>query len=466
MTKDLIKAQESVPTHQQSIKDGVGFSRRQFFQIAGTGLTGFFFTQVARPLEVLAQSKVPLANTAKYVIYIHLDGAPSHVDTFDLKEGSWTPNDFQPTNYGEIRWPRGLMPRLADQLQRIAIVRSMSAWALVHPLAQIWTMIGRNPANTLSKIAPNIGAVVALELERERTERQVLPGFIALNAGDIPANGYLPAQYAPFNVIPNPNGLANATHPEGEDRFNRRYAELQQFDAELRAGSPLGSGTDGMVSSYNQARGLMYNEQVQSVFQYGQEDSAKYGNSGIGNACLLARNIVKADLGTRFVQINSGGWDHHSNIYDRNQGLYRLSAQFDTALAQLMIDLAATPSKEGVGTLLDETLIVALGEFGRTTGPLNNQRGRDHYLQMSALFAGARVRGGRAIGKTDELGARTAEAGWSRGVDMRPEDVFCTIYSALGIDYTTVRMDDPFKRGFEYVPFAKDDLYAPIDPLW
>src|SRR5438874_4730814 len=208
MSEDIIKAQKSVPVYQQSITGGSELSRREFFKLAGLGLTGFFFTRVARPLEVMAWSAPTLENRARNCIFIHLDGAPSHIDTFDLKEGSWTPNDFQPTSFGDIRWPKGLMPALAEQLQHIALVRSMSAYALVHPLAQLWTQIGRNPASGLSKIAPNIGAIVALEYESRRQEEQKLPGFIALNTGGgNRGQGYLSPQFAPFNVSPTPTGL-------------------------------------------------------------------------------------------------------------------------------------------------------------------------------------------------------------------------------------------------------------------
>src|SRR5262249_43367708 len=156
-----------------------------------------------------------------------------------------TPSDFQPTNFGEIRWPKGLLPRLADQLQNIAIVRSMSAWALVHPLAQVWTQIGRNPASGLSSIAPNIGAVVRLEYEKSRTKEQKLPGFIALNSGGgIRNEGYLSPQFAPFNTNANPNGLDNTLHPEGEERFLNRYAALESFDKGFRRDQPLGKGPD------------------------------------------------------------------------------------------------------------------------------------------------------------------------------------------------------------------------------
>jgi len=105
--------------------------------------------------------------------------------------------------------------------------------------------------------------------------------------------------------------------------------------------------------------------------------------------------------------------------------------------------------------LLDQTLIVAQGEFGRTVGKLNGNSGRDHFQQQAMLFAGARIRGGRAIGATDEQGARTVDPGWSRDRDVRAEDVEATIYSALGIDWTTLRQDSRFGRGYEYVPLVK-----------
>lgn len=463
--KELLDAQNRLPQYRQSLKGGTDLSRREFFKLSALGLSGYFFSQVIKPTEVMAQTGPKLESTARNCIFIHLDGAPSHTDTFDLKEGSWTPKELAPTTIGQLRWPQGLLPTLASQLSNIAIVRSMSAYALVHPLAQIWTQIGRNPASGLSKIAPNIGSVVALEYENRRTPNQKLPGFIALNAGNIVGRGYFPAQFSPFGVTPSQTGLANSTNPVGESRFNNRYAALQSLDQAYRKDTVLGDGSDEMASVYEQGRGLMYNPDVQSIFQFSQADSMTYGNNGFGNACLVARNIMKADFGSHFVQINLGGWDNHSNIYSQ-QGLFGPAKTLDLGLGQLIADLAKTPGKTSGKTLLDETLIVTMGEFGRTVGQPNNQQGRDHYLQMSCLFAGAGVRGGRAIGSTDPMGASTLDPGWSRGLTIRPEDVFCTIYSALGIDYTTIRQDDPFKRGFEYVPNAYQGVYAPIDTLW
>jgi uncharacterized protein (DUF1501 family) len=108
-----------------------------------------------------------------------------------------------------------------------------------------------------------------------------------------------------------------------------------------------------------------------------------------------------------------------------------------------------------------------MGEFGRTVGKLTGQAGRDHLLQQFVAFAGAGIKGGRAIGSTDATGANTDDPGWSRNRDVKPEDIEATIYSAMGINWTSVRYDDPFGRGFEYVPFSNSqDLYGPVNELW
>jgi hypothetical protein len=390
-------------------------------------------------------------------------GAPSHVDTFDLKEGPWLPADFAPTSYGDIRFPQGLMPNLADSLNRLAIVRSVEAWAAVHNLAQTWVQIARNPAAALGKIAPNIGAVVALE---EDSPTAKLPGFVALNASPV-GSGYFPSRYAPFAVTPSAAGLPLTSHPDGRDRFNARIQLLGEIDDGLRTNSPLGNEADAMGVFYEEARGLMYDPDIQAAFKFTAEDHARYGASSFGDACILARNVLGSSLGTRFIQIQLGGWDNHQNIYRPNGGIYPRARDLDRAVGPLLSDLDAVPGSVQGKTLLDETLIVIMGEFGRTTGPTNNQGGRDHFLQQSAVFAGGGIRGGRAIGQTDPTGSYVVDPGWERDRPVRPEDIAATIYSALGIDWTTVRYDDPFKRGFEYVPFAaSEDAYGPINALF
>ena len=437
------------------------FSRRHFMRIAGTGLVASWFGDVFDPRLLLAETATAspaLRNTAKSCIFVFLAGAPSQTDLWDLKEGAWTPADFAPTSYGGTRWPQGLMPKTAAHLDKLAIVRSGLAWAAVHQLAQTWTQISRNPAGATGAIAPHIGAVVALESQAARTAADVLPGFIALNSGQIPSSGYLPAKYAPFGMIASSRGLATLSHPEGPERFARRWELLQKLDA-ARAHRSLGKPANDMDDFYDQSKTLMGTPGINTLFTFNDEEHQRYGATIFGDSLVVARNLAAAGKGTRFIQTTLAGWDHHADIYSRAAGLYVQAAQLDDALGALLTDLETM-------NILDETLVVVTSEFGRTVGPLNGQSGRDHYLRNSIVFAGGGTRGGRVLGKTDATGAQVTEYGWSANRDVRPEDVTSTIYSALGIDYTKVRTDDPLGRGFEYVPYAKDGGYGPIEDLW
>ena len=431
--------------------------RRVFFRHASSAVGGYFLMP-SRPMETVAKASASPMGTAKNCIFILLTGAPSHTDTFDLKEGAWTPAYFNPTSYGDIRFPQGLMPKLASQMDSIAVVRSVRAWATAHGLAQTWVQIGRNPASGLSKIAPHIGSVVSMELGPTSSDH-TLPAFVSLNTGGGPGEGYFPPDNAPFYVNPNGGGLGNTTHSGGVDVFNRRFGIKQDLDTELEVGSDLGVVIDDAYKANLSARKLMYNGSVDAIFNFDQNTRNSYGNTSFGNACVAARNLLRANMGTRFVQISFGSWDHHTNIYAPNANLQSMARQFDNGVGQLIADL----KQDGT---LDQTLIVALGEFGRTVGPLNTNNGRDHHPQQSAFFAGAKVMGKKVIGSTDAQGATIVDPGWSRGREVRPEDIEATIYSALGIDWTKVRRDDPFNRGFEYVPFSDQDLYGPINELW
>jgi uncharacterized protein (DUF1501 family) len=116
--------------------------------------------------------------------------------------------------------------------------------------------------------------------------------------------------------------------------------------------------------------------------------------------------------------------------------------------------------------LFDKTMIVMAGEFGRTVGPLTAAGGRDHLVQQFAFFAGGGIKGGTIVGATNATGGDTADYGWSQNRYVYPEDIEATIYSAMGIDWTTVRHDDPLGRGFEYVPTTAGVNFAPVNELW
>jgi hypothetical protein len=444
---------------------GDGFSRRRFMQIAGTGLVASYFAPVlsARLIQDVKSVKPSLHNSAKNCILIFLAGAPSHVDTWDLKEGAWTPANFAPTSYSTFRFPQGLMPNTASQLDKLCIVRNGLAWAAVHSLAQTWAQIARNPSGATGAIAPHIGAVVALESQINQQPGDVLPGFVSINQA-MAGSGYLPARYAPFPVTASQNGLAALTHPDGTARFADRWNLIQNVDDDRKTGG-LGRNATDMGSFYDQAKALFDSPEIAKTFAYTAAEFARYGSTGFGGSLVVARNLVAARRGTRFVQVSLGGWDNHSGIYTANGGIYAPMKSFDPAFGALLADLAGMPGSATGKTLLDETMVVVIGEFGRTVGALNSQAGRDHFLRMSVAFAGGGVKGGRVVGGTDPTGANATDSGML-GRDARPEDVTSTIYSALGIDYTTVRHDDPLNRGFEYVPFAKDGMYGPIEEVF
>ncbi len=449
-------------------------TRRCFFRDALTGVGGFVLADRLAQGATESAGAVETKNTAKSVIFIFMRGAPSHVDTFDFKEiPGVTPKDFAPESFGGITLPTKLLGNTARVIDKIAIIRSGLAWARAHPLAQTWMQIGRNPTSATGRIAPHIGSVVAIEKDPQRRPDQAFPTFISLQASNISGAGYFPVEYGPFQTYASANGLASANHRPGREVFQQRWDLLQEMDNELRGkASPFGSQAAGMGELYQNARRLMFNPAVEAGFTFTPEESDRYGSSGFGNAVLTARKIIEQDQGTRFIQIDSGGWDHHGDIYNLagNQAqnvrsIYRQTAQFDPAFAALIEDLDASGK-------LSETLIVACGEFGRTPGQLSSSRnGRDHYLQMFFVLAGGGVKGGTVIGETNDRGGRgpgafTTEPGWYRDRDIRPEDIEATMYSAMGIDWTTIRYDDPLDRGFYYVPLAKDDAYAPVDELW
>ena len=170
-----------------------------------------------------------------------------------------------------------------------------------------------------------------------------------------------------------------------------------------------GRDVDAFEDFSDTAKQLLTDPRWPAAFKITDEDRKRYGNTGVGLACALARNVLAQDAGTHYIHICQHGWDHHKHIWDRStpDNHYKLIAEFDPAAASLIEDLAATPSKATPGKmLLDETLVVLMSEFGRTPGALNHMAGRDHHKYVfPAMFAGAGVKGGLVVGATDTDGA-------------------------------------------------------------
>jgi len=449
-------------------------TRRELLRVGGVSLAGGFLNAF-RPLNVRARQKVTPVGTARQVIFVNIDGGMSQVDTLDAREGAWTPDYFDIRSFPNgLRLPAGLFKQLPGVLDKVTVVRSLTAWDVVHGRAQYYIQTGHPLNLALAKEVPAIGAVVCHELAGRRKPTDSLPPYIAMNSAGNQAGlinqGFLPAEFGPMSLSVG-DGAPNLAPQKGmEETFRRRWERLQQLDGALRGG---GAGLDRSFADfhdyYRGAWAMMNDPRVPEVFAITDEDKKRYGGSAIGNCLALARNLFRADAGARFILASHGGWDHHGNIYKEGTRNHpALIRELDAALGSLVDDLDRIPSAHGPGkTLLDDTLVIAMSEFGRTPGPLSEtRRGREHYMQVHAgVFAGGGVKRGAVIGKTDEHGGKIVDPGWSAKRPIYMEDIACTIYSALGIDWAKTVDNTPSGRSFHYVEPASGTKYVNFGPV-
>jgi hypothetical protein len=266
--------------------------------------------------------------------------------------------------------------------------------------------------------------------------------------------GCLESKYGPL-PFDTQQGNEFVIPPAEKAAFDRRWQLLQRLNASAKPGvqAPIYSEFGGYEHS---AFDMMVSPKISEALALPQDDRERYGRSPLGDACILARNLVKSDAGTRFMMISHNGWDLHAGMYDpKNKGNhYGLCRELDNAFAALVADLSKTRAADG-RTLLDKTFIVAMGEFGRTGGELTVNKGRDHNrFASTALFAGAGVKGGQILGATDPNGEKVVETGWGEKRSIYTEDVIATIYSQLGIDWNKKITNTPSGRDFEYLEAA------------
>jgi len=440
-------------------------TRRELFRIGGVSLSGYWFLPLLQPSSARAEEKVSPRGSARFVIFVMLDGGQSHVDTWDLKEGKWTPQDFdiQDVKPG-VKWPMALHPRLAKQLDRVALVRSMEAWDSVHGRAQYYIQAAHSLNPALQKEIPAVGSVVAYEWASHRRDSDTMPPYVALNVTQSQAgllrSGFLPATYSPFHIDTATGLNAYTMTEDSRTEFQRRWRLLQSFDARLRNDSSLAAKAYRDYHNYYEgAVSMMSDNRAAKVFAIDPVDRERYGKTITGDAAIIARNLVEADAGTHFIFLQQYGWDHHKDIYDR-KNLYQHSWELDPALASLIEDLATRKRSDG-RTLLSETMVICMGEFGRTPGDLTSGlNGRDHYqYAMTALMAGGGIKGGQIIGKTDETGSKVLDSEWGARRSIYMEDVATTIYSAMGIDWKKSIKETPSGREFYYIePFAAKQM--------
>lgn len=448
--------------------------RRSFLRLGtGLGLSSLLFGW-SNPIqaEILNNNSITPAvspkATAKNCLLIVLRGGPSHIDTFDVKVGSWTPSKLGVSqNSAGVLWPTAIMPQLAKRAKQFSIVRSLQHVEVVHERAEYYAETGRRLNPGLRAEIPHIGAIAALEQEAKRASSDIFPGFMVFGGSGYSNNGFLSANFSPFIIDDAGAGINNLLPTDGLSSFERRRETLKMLNG-INSGQTTSSRQTFSVFQ-EQAEKMMKDPSTAQTFIVNESDRKRYGNNYFGISLAAARNVFKANRGTRFIEVDQYGWDNHINIYDDGEfNLPNLCKQFDLAFSSLLDDLAASPGTKAP-SLLDETLIVVMGEFGRTVGILNQTKGRDHYpYAFSALFAGGGTKGGRVIGSTDESGAGVKDFGWSQNRPVHLPDIVTTIYSSLGIDWTKTLTNTPSGRAYRYAdPTAvgDEDSYE-ITPLF
>lgn len=412
-----------------------GFARRDLIRVGGLtalgfGLGDFFRLQRAAAATIGASA----GGKAKSCILIWLDGGPSHLETFDPKPEAPSevrgPLQTIATKVPGVRFSECL-PKSAGMLDRMAIIRSMTSPLGEHNFGTHYLMTGYKPTPVLEY--PTIGAVKAHVDARpsDLPPNIAVPSF-RVGGGRMTGGGYLPSATRPFSVGGDPAKsdfqVRDLDFFKGLD-LNRLDRRRQFVDALDR----FGGGEDAAVAGdadLERAYRLIASPGAKQAFDLSQEPGDvrnRYGRKSIGQCCLLARRLV--ERGVPFVTVNNRGWDTHNDLYTRLKEGFTgapgpgvgLIPSLDLALSALITDL------EDRG-LLEETLIVVMGEFGRTP-KLNTAGGRDHWPRVfSVALAGGGVQGGQVIGSSDAVG----EGPRDRAVT--PSDLAATIYTLLGID--------------------------------
>jgi len=445
-------------------------SRRALLQLGSAGLLGLSLSRLLRAAET-----APLRVKAKSVIFLHQFGGPSHLDTFDMKPAA--PDSIR----GELkpiatRVPGlqvcELLPRLAKLADRFSLIRTMSHTMKSHNPATYYSLTGHAPPQDdirlrdSPELFPAYGAVV----DRLAPARGGMPTFASfphvLRDGSVTPGqhaSFLGKTHNPLLITEDPND-PNFRLPElslpgnlSLERLENRREVLRLIDQQSDLLETSGTA-QGIDKFYAKAMTMLTLPKVKQAFDLSAEPLAvrdRYGRTTYGQSCLLARRLVEA--GARFVNVyfsatiggrtTEGGWDTHA--FDGN-AMYPIIRKYqlpltDRAVSALLEDL------ESRG-LLKETLVVWMGEFGRTPR-INANAGRDHWPQCyTALLAGGGVKGGHVHGASDRMGS------YPKGDPVKPDDLAATMFALLGIDPHT-EVNDTLNRPF---PIAAGNVVTDV----
>jgi len=408
-----------------------GVSRRNALKLGLGGTLGLGLADVLRMQGLAGESSGSFPVKAKSCILIWLDGGPTHYETFDPKPDapSEVRGEFHtiPTQVPGVRYSQHC-ERLASISDKFAIIRSIRHNQGNHGAGNHYMMTGAPPripvgCGAFVSFHPSFGSTVAYE----RGPIKGMPPYFSIpsmtRSGGPNFHG---AQYAPFVVPDDPNRdsfrVRDVALPKEltDGRFARRKSLREEVDNLLRIQDKAAADpTLAMDQYYEQSFDLMASTEAQKAFDIHSESGelrTRYGRSPFGQRALLARRLVEA--GVPFVTLNEGGWDHHRGLFD---AFNKRMPSIDNTVATLIEDL----EERG---MLDETLVLLLGEFGRTP-KINKDAGRDHWSNaMSVLMAGAGTPGGLTLGATDRKGYSAVDR------VLSPENFASTLYTKMGIN--------------------------------
>ncbi len=413
------------------IRNCAGMGRRDFIQLGIGGMLGLGFSDV---LRLRAQAAAPAKVAAKNIncILIWLDGGPSHYESFDPKPDAPKEirGEFNPisTKIPGVQFSE-IVPKLAGVADKVTIIRSICHKDPNHGGGNHYMMTGAPTpvpvgCGAFVTFHPSFGSAVSYQ----RGVRGGLPAYMSLpQASRSGGPNFLGGQHAPFVISGNPNDkgfrVRDVVLPAeiSEGRAKSRLEMREALDRMLRVADKVAE--DPLLTFdkfYEQGLDLVASPKAQAAFDISKESEAvrdKYGRTDFGQRLLLARRLT--EVGVSFVTVYYGGWDHHEGIFKTLKGDFM--KKFDQGLAALIDDL----DERGQ---LDNTMVIALGEFGRTP-KINDRGGRDHWPHaMSVLMAGAGIPRGQVVGATDVKGYNASENVY------RPEDFAASLYTKMGLN--------------------------------
>jgi len=391
-----------------------GMSRRHFMShVAGASSMAIPALTLGHSLRTHAAD---LKKRRKSAILLWMSGGPSTMDIWDLKPGANTGGPFRPIRTaGDVEISEH-MPETAKVMNHLSVVRSMSTREADHNRGRYYMHTGYVPNPNIEY--PSYGAVLSHELIDQRPELEI-PPFVSVG-GASEGPGFLGMAWAPF-VVSSTGQVRNLEMGLDNKRLMQRMAALDLIEKGF-IGEKRGATAEDHQKVLKKTLDLMTSEQMEAfkVMKEPKEVLDRYGNDGFGRGCLMARRLVEA--GVPFVEVDYGGGDNHANIHTTLKDT-KLPV-IDKAISSLVTDL------EDRG-LLQDTAIIWMGEFSRTPR-INATAGRDHWARSwSVMVGGGGLKGGIAVGKTNEDGT---------SVETEPytsQDVMATICKTLGISLET-----------------------------